>query len=546
MEQIREIEKVVDKHHLNAAYLKKSFQQAVFDLLRAYEDANHLSALVDVFKGGASGLDSIKRDLMDGLNQALHWVYENKKDEDVVFNFEMDEADYVNALEFINEYAIPYSKVCDAYVAYSRNRFTGEVDGKDIFFKTTATQSMSFSEEMGEFFEKYGTIEQYASRVEQIIQNGRHYIQKVFSTIDFSDGRICYKCDGDAVGVFRSVADLHWNETAILPSDWAFNDFTLEQYRKCWRELYALGGLHTLICMNCKDAIAYKDCVIVQKKSTIISYLCQMIQEDDLSEDKINTILDYITFDPNLKHGDIMYQPLVVINDWLLFTPSLLSNGNPERNLVALIQQKNKDKKHFDEVNQLESLMREQIEEQVRKRNDSIALCNNIKIWQDKQLITDVDFGLYDAKSQSVLLCEMKWLLSADASSEVFSREDEVDHGCGQAEISMGYAMVNSHDFMKKAFDIDNETPIEFFCCVITKADVRGNNRHVPVISQRKFIQLIESNKEYREIFESIRNRSYYEPIDNGTEYKDYIFSYAGYTFHVPALIIPDEVLRVN
>ena len=72
---------------------------------------------------------------MDGLNQALHWVYENKKDEDVVFNFEMDEADYVNALEFINEYAIPYSKVCDAYVAYSRNRFTGEVDGKDIFFK---------------------------------------------------------------------------------------------------------------------------------------------------------------------------------------------------------------------------------------------------------------------------------------------------------------------------------------------------------------------------------------------------------------------------
>ena len=90
------------------------------------------------------------------------------------------------------------------------------------------------------------------------------------------------------------------------------------------------------------------------------------------------------------------------------------------------------------------------------------------------------------------------------------------------------------------------EEPLEFFCCVITKADVRSNNRLVPVISQRKFESLINSGKQYREIFQIIRNREYYKPLHKDIKYKDCVFRYAGYTFHVPAMVIPDELNRVK
>lgn len=140
----------------------------------------------------------------------------------------------------------------------------------------------------------------------------------------------------------------------------------------------------------------------------------------------------------------------------------------------------------------------------------------------------------------------MKWLISADATTEVYAREDDVDHGCDQAGEAMTYAMMNPQEFMKKAFNVVVSDPIEFFCCVITKADVRSNNRLVPVISQRKFEELIENKQRYRDIFESIRNRDFYKPLHEEIKFDDYAFEYAGYTFHVPAMMIPDEINRVK
>ena len=116
MKDIREVEKKVDEFYLTSMYLKRPLQQAVFDLLRAFENTGQISAHVDALKGGAQRFDGIKRDLMDALNMALHWVY--KKNEDTEqFSFDFEEDEYKQALMFLCEYALPYTKVCDAYIA---------------------------------------------------------------------------------------------------------------------------------------------------------------------------------------------------------------------------------------------------------------------------------------------------------------------------------------------------------------------------------------------------------------------------------------------
>ncbi len=558
MKHIREIEKEVDDYYLSSSYIKRPLQQAIFDLLRAFETANHLSTYVDVISGGTRSYDGTKRDLMDAINMALHWVY--SKNEDIgQFSFGFEDTDCEQALMFLYKYALPYSKVCDAYVAFSRGRFEATVggkDGKEIFFRSVGAQGIAFEEEMNEFFEKSSSLNEYAKKVGDVMTKNTDLIQDLISGIYFEEGRLCYEITEDIIGAFKKVADIRWDETSILPKNWEFSNFYLEDYRKCWSALFILSYIHSIICMNCKDALAYKDNVIVQKKDELISFICSYIKNEEDGDYNleyknlkgiVTSIIDLITFNPSQRHGDIMYQPIVVMNDWTFITPSLFINGVPERNLIALIQQlKEKDKKHFKEVNSLEKLMREQIEESISMREDRITLCHDIEIKENGKTKTDVDFGVYDEMTNSVLLCEMKWLLSADASTEVYAREDDVDHGCKQVEDAVGYAMINSQEFMKKAFDVEITEPVEFFCCVVTKADVRSNNRLVPVVSQRKLKELIESEKRYREIFEIIRNKEYYKPISEEIKYEDYVFGYAGYVFHVPAMIIPDEINRIK
>ena len=388
MKDIREIEREVDEFYLSSSFLKKPLQQALFDLLRVYENANQLSSFVDSLKGGALGFDGIKRDLMDALNMALHWVFKQNKNISQ-FSFDYEGADYGQAMIFLYNYALPYSKLCDAYIAYSRGRFKASVGGeggKDVYFKVSGVQGLTFEEEMSEFFEKSSSLNEYANKIGEVIDKNNHLILDLISTIHFEDGHLCYEIKRKAAEAYKKVADIHWNETSTLPKDWIFNDFSLEDYRKCWRELFSLSYIHAMVCMHCKDGLAYKDCVIVQKREDLISYISGNIGEevcDDSSPElrrRVSSVVDLMIFNHNLKHGDIMYQPLVAVDDWLIIAPSLFVNGVPERNLIALIQQLNRDKKHFDEVNKLEGLMREQIEKRISKREDDVITCHDVEI----------------------------------------------------------------------------------------------------------------------------------------------------------------------
>lgn len=47
--------------------------------------------------------------------------------------------------------------------------------------------------------------------------------------------------------------------------------------------------------------------------------------------------------------------------------------------------------------------------------------------------LPDIDLGVYEPNSNTVLLCELKWFMAADSSKEVYAREDDITHGCEQS-----------------------------------------------------------------------------------------------------------------
>lgn len=72
-----------------------------------------------------------------------------------------------------------------------------------------------------------------------------------------------------------------------------------------------------------------------------------------LTKKCVETIINYIIFEPSKKNAEIMYQPIVELkNHMLIIAPILIMGSKPERNLLAVISS-NGDKEYSKEVNEL-------------------------------------------------------------------------------------------------------------------------------------------------------------------------------------------------
>ena len=71
---IREIEKIIDNHHINHDVFEIPRNQAIFNVLRIYEDLCRLNAITAGIRN-LSGLENIVRANMNVLNVSLQWIY---------------------------------------------------------------------------------------------------------------------------------------------------------------------------------------------------------------------------------------------------------------------------------------------------------------------------------------------------------------------------------------------------------------------------------------------------------------------------------------
>lgn len=296
------------------------------------------------------------------------------------------------------------------------------------------------------------------------------------------------------------------------------------------------------------ESIKYREMILVKKKDEILSLISSHMsyyQSEEASFDKniVIKIFNFLTYNPSIKKCNIKLQPIVVFDDFVYLSPSLIIGDNPEKNLLALIQLQNVDEIHFKEVNMLESLMYNQIEQKLNQRWSNIKVCHDFKIHNKNNLLSDLDLGVYDEKSKSVLLCELKWLLAAESPSEVYAREDDVDHGCCQIEKIKSFIQTHLFQFMNDAFNVHTNEKLTFYCCVITKFDVRSNSQKVPVLSLRKFCHLVDEEKSVCDLFKTINSRKYYRPQCVDLKFVNDYFQYAGYTFSITTFKPPEVFL---
>ncbi len=519
--EIREIEKIIDEAHKTHEVLKLPKIQAMYDVLASFEDMCSLTLMGSVLN--PMELKGIV-DQMDALNMAFTWINQScpvESDGDI--EMDISENRYAQCCDLLNQYAYPYSVISSGYISYSRKRFDATVDSDCVTFNLSVGQNNSA---WNDILREGATndLQNLSAMVNplELIKAS----EELRKRISIENGMICYSLTEEILDTFMKMSQTQWDYTKTLPDTWEFDLFTLDEYKKFWVAMTTLCYIHFCSCFSVEDpSIRLRNSIIVQSKKCIVDYVCS---ETALNENKVEVILKYITYSPNRKNIDIMYQPIVEItDDRLVIAPILFIGSRPERNLLAVVSTRC-DSKYSKEVNDLEGLMVSELEGYV----------NSSEIIKHKHLrndLPDIDFAVYDRTSNSALICETKWFAAADSTKEIYAKEDEITHGCKQVEDIMGYALSDKKYFFKHVFNIEEGEDIDLFCCVVAKHNIRTQHRYVPVIDLKRIEELLSSYP-LNTVFNIIRNHEYELPMPENVSVTHQEIEYAGYRFKIPAL----------
>ena len=517
---IREIESIIDVEHKNHPLFQAGKEQTVYDLLTSFEDICGL-----ILIGGTLNPTALRKitDQMDALNIALLWTNQLCSANPEPIKTDLTELRYAQCCDLLNNYAYPYSVICSGYISYSRHRFSAEIEGNVIIFNPCKDQNESMWSDiiransevnlagLESGFESYKFLDALNELRRQI-------------TID--NGYICYSLSERIISAFKEIALQQWNATKTLPENWTFDTFSLNKYKDFWVTLAALCYIHFCSCLTISNpAIRLRNCTIIQSEDELINYI---EANSRLTAKKVQTIIRYITYDATKRNADIMYQPIVKLTEGILIIAPLLFMGSrPERNLLSVVSTKHDDA-YSREVNKLEEQMVTELEAYV----SSPYTAKRKHLRAD---LPDIDFAVFDPATNSSLICEMKWFAAADSTKEVLAKEDEITHGCEQAESVLTYAMSDRQRFIKQVFNVDITDAVDLFCCVIAKHNIRTQHKYVPVIDLKRMEELLESYS-LNTVFHMVRNHEYEIPFPKGATIAHQTIRYAGFEFRVPAI----------
>lgn len=537
-EYIREVEKVIDDYHKQSPIFMLNRKTALFNALTVFEDFCRLGGTASIaLTGDNLEYSFLIREQLDSLNVLIQWIFQDcPHNSDDILDMSIIPQRYMDTASLLQFEAVPYSPICSAYISYSRGHFSATVNEKQkkiTFFDNPENRSIVISDMM-EAILKDQSIKPHFSPT-QDLPSARN---KLISSIKFQDGHIWYNTDEEIWNPFKIMMERQWIYTSELPEEWKFDAFSILDFKRFWVAIATLSVIHMTACLKSGiQGADVEEAVLVKSPSEFIQIIAD---KTELSTDSITAILKFLTYNSHLKNNDIVYQPFVEIQkDKLALAPHLILASRPERNLISLIH-KQRDKSYFDLTNLREGIMQDELDIITGK-------LPNVLIAKNKSLpdtLPDVDYAIWDTVNNSILVCELKWLVEADSTSEVFARIQDLEHGCSQVSDILNYAENYSVEFCNKVFGITTlESHPEIIGCVVSKKGIRVDNADIPVISLQALSNLLQQNSVIR-TFQAIKEKTYLIPATHNFEYGLKSITYAGYTFEIPALIRDQPIIQ--
>ena len=529
-EYLRKVEKTIDTYHKQSVLFSLNQKTALFYALTAFEDICRISGAPElVSTNDRMDYYFIIREQLDALKELIQWIYNDcPKSGNDMLNTSITPEQYLETVRLLKLYAAPYSAICSAYISYSRGHFTASINenNKTITFSDNPSNRKIVISDMTESIMRDQSKGLRIASIQQIPLAKRNLLDSIV----FENEHIWYRTDEEIWLPFQRMMEQQWDKASELPEEWTFDVCSISDYKRFWIALATLCMIHMNACLYCgKQGMNLEEAVLVKSPSDFIQLISQKAK---ITTDTTSAILTLLTYNCQIKNNDIIYQPFVKIdNDKLALAPHLILASRPERNFISLIH-KLRDKSYFELTNHREGLMQNEFDN-ITKYIPNVLIAKNKSLSGD---LPDVDYAIWDKESNTILACELKWLIEADSTPEVFARIQDLEHGCNQIEKIISFAKKNCCDFCTKVFGPEySKSHPEIIGCVVSKNGIRVDNSNTPVITLQTLIGLLSKNS-VKETFDIIIQKSYLLSSPPRLEYGLQSVQYAGYTFNIPAL----------
>ena len=494
--ELREIEKEIDSYYKSNPLLKLPFATAAWSLLAYAEDyilneqSDRISSIQDIHALGS--------DFITELEHSVSWLHHNCEQGGKISD--AYNSDLYNASKDLFELGQKYDLVVFAYTYATDGALELELQGSTI-------------QPTGDFFasieyEAYNILIDPREPEEGLFfLNPRNFpIEAIQHSLRIENDRFRYELDTrmvtDTITYLRPLFDRMF----LLPSEWEFSHYTLEDFQKIFETICAIAHIHRaahIIAVN--QGVAHKgylDSIYVKTYGELIRHVARY---SDMAPIKVKSILDDLTYGGSgIKKPSPALQPLIKLNSKrYAIVPNIWICTSAERNFISLLNKLPSEKGIYTKfTNEKENLMRRRIITDLS--NNDFEL-----VWGKVSNLGDVDLAIINHSEKTCLLLELKWFIAPTTAHERIEKSKEIKKGISQI-LKLKRAFVENYEPLLGKLNIDTSYRLEGV--VVSENWIGYGNvqsPEVPVIRANHLIEKLKTTDSLRSTMQWLTDRKY-------------------------------------
>ncbi|MGH9317685.1 MAG: SEC-C metal-binding domain-containing protein [Thermoanaerobaculia bacterium] len=291
----------------------------------------------------------------------------------------------------------------------------------------------------------------------------------------------------------------------LLPQEWSVGAYDLGQFRNFWVVLLALAGIHEMAFLEGARALAmewgpHNTASLIMPRSMLLH---RASEHAGLPEDTTREIIRDLTYDPNVRWTDIMYQPLVPVGaDELLALPLVIGGSSFERNLLAMVDRLPWRQASSHRLKEgREQLMLDEIMPVLA--GSGLLQRPRIQVATGGTDLGDIDLLVWEPTGAVAMCVSLKWFYGPDSIREVLTHDQWYAEAIRRCLTMREYVRKDPIGFCRdRGIKPGFSEATLVHGCIVSREDTPSEKvfaPDVPVVSLRQFTALVvESNRDLR------------------------------------------------
>jgi hypothetical protein len=463
----------------NLELFRLSLENALIWSLRAYDDGCRAPLLISLRDGVLPTSEKLRsqhlhaRGGLDALSELIPRIYK-KCPKAKKFNVQFDDKKYEYGITAIDRADILHSILSEFFIVRTGAYFLKkDILNNNLVFSPKSRQSINIDARA-----VTTTIRTVDDEAEEFLSNVRissarelPSVRAFYNVIKIEkDETINYDFLATSISSLVNLKNdfnkINWHLDKLVN----LGPYTVANAKEIWSSLVALCFFHNKACLECGlVGVGIQYLPIIIKLPNLIEVLHSICLID---RSIIKKFLIDLTYDPD-EDWDVIYQPILPFPDRniVALSPYMFMFSRGPRNLMKLWSRKYPGI-YGAKIAKIGETQEKVLADLFRLSNSQFSVVHSKKICDDSgQTVGDLDVGIYDEISNSLLLIELKWFQNPDSPQEVQSSDEKLNVGVRQVEKVKKYFEFNPSR-IDETFNIQSKSSLKIFVCVVSNSNI--------------------------------------------------------------------------